>query len=233
MRALFLSPHPDDIAWSLGATVSRLREAGVELHTATFFGSTRYAPGHASHGSVSASQVRRAEERAWAELTAVRLWSFGLPDASLRGYSDETEMGPTPDTGTVRAVRLRLLRAIRSVRPDLLFAPLAAGGHVDHSAVRLAMSSVRTEAAIFWYEDLPYAAENTVQCTGHLVPLDTREHWSCKESAVRCFPSQRPESVLPILDAHGERVWASTAAAAENLMALLSASPNGRRTGTV
>lgn len=224
MRALLLSPHPDDIAWSLGAIVARLRAADVELHTATFFGRSRYAPGHATHGREEASMVRRAEEQAWAAAAGVRLRSFELPDASLRGYDDETEMGPTPEPEIVREVARRLSATLDELRPALLFAPVAAGGHVDHAAVRLAVFEVRTDAEVFWFADLPYAAAHAVPGSAHPVIVDVREQWPLKAAAVRRFPSQRPEAVLPLLEAQGERLWAQSPAAAEHLASLLSPS---------
>lgn len=224
MRALLLSPHPDDIAWSLGATVARLRAADVEMHVLTFFGRTRYAPGHATHGREEASRVRRAEEQAWATVAGVHLRSFELPDASLRGYDDDTEMGPTPDPELVREVARCLSTTLDELRPELLFAPAAAGGHVDHAAVRLAVSSVRTDAEVFWFADLPYAAAHVAPGSAYPVVVDVREQWALKTTAVRCFPSQRPESVLPLLEAHGERVWARSPSAADYLTSFLSPS---------
>src|SRR6266536_2916181 len=94
-RILLLSPHPDDIAWSLGGTVSRLRQAGAQLFAITLFARSRYAPGSPAHGSSAATQVRALEEDAWASLAGVQLDRADLPDASLRGYDDDTEMAPS------------------------------------------------------------------------------------------------------------------------------------------
>jgi LmbE family N-acetylglucosaminyl deacetylase len=236
MRVLLLSPHPDDIAWSLGATVARLRAADAELHVLTFFGRSRYAPGHAWHGHVAASRIRRAEELAWADRAGVTLRRLGLPDASLRGYDDETELGPTPAPELVDDVLQALDAACARVRPDLLLAPIAAGGHVDHAAVRAAVSRLRTDAEVLWFDDLPYAAAHHAHGSGHPVVVDVGELWPLKEAAVRSFASQRPDDVLPLLAAHGERIWASTAAVAERLAVYLSpsrsshSSPSRRRT---
>lgn len=222
-RALLLSPHPDDLAWSLGGTVARLRDAGVELFGLTFFGDTRYAPGDPSHGTAAAPAVRAREEDAWAAWAGVRLHRSSLPDASLRGYDDDTEMGPEPEPDIVAAVAAELKAGLARVRPALVFAPLAVGGHVDHSAVRRAADGIDRSTAVLWYEDLPYAEGTQERYTAHPVVIDIAAHWDAKEAGVRHYPSQLPDEVLPVLRAHfaavtGERLWADGAAAAARLV---------------
>jgi LmbE family N-acetylglucosaminyl deacetylase len=207
-QVLLLSPHPDDIAWSLGGVVSRLREAGAEMAVMTFFGQSRYAPGSPLHGSLAATRLRAAEEDAWAALAGVTADRGELPDASLRGYDDVTEMGAEPEPQIVRAVAARLRDAVARLRPHLTLAPLAARGHVDHSAVRLALSSMRRSLAsgLLWYEDLPYAEGNGRASSGDSVVIDVSSHWPAKEAGVRCFPSQLPQTMLPVLRRHAEAV---------------------------
>lgn len=168
-RILLLSPHPDDIAWSLGGLTARLRAVDAELRVITFFGRSRYAPGHPTHGTVDAVPVRAAEEDAWATLVGTRIRRADLPDASLRGFDDDTEMGAVPEDDIVARIAGLLDTAIEEFRPDLLLAPLAIGGHVDHAAVRRAVqpweareSGERPE--VLWYEDLPYARRRS-PCT--------------------------------------------------------------------
>jgi LmbE family N-acetylglucosaminyl deacetylase len=245
-RILLLSPHPDDIAWSLGGMVSRLRAAGAQLFAVTFFGRTRYAPGSAAHGSSAATAVRGAEEDTWASLAGVRVDRGYLPDASLRGYDDDTEMGAEPSPEIVRAAGDHLCAALAAVRPHLTCAPLAAGCHVDHRAVRLAVAASRQRLAsgLLWYEDLPYAEGSARPGTDDPVLIDVSSHWRAKEAGVRCYPSQLPEEVLPILGRHAaavaaaaspvpertctaraERLWADTCEAGQRLRHLADAVP--------
>ncbi|RLK58207.1 PIG-L deacetylase family protein [Actinokineospora cianjurensis] len=216
-RVLLLSPHPDDLAWSLGGTVARLR---ADVFGVTFFGQTRYAPGDVTHGSPAAAGVRAAEEDSWAAWAGVRLVRHDLPDASLRGFTDETEMGATPEPEVVASVSALLRTAIGDIRPDLVFAPVAIGGHVDHAAVRAACSTMDLPTA--WYEDLPYAlgSDDRHGETSTVVTVD----WAVKEKGVLFFPSQLPAEVLPVLRAHadssgGERLWTSTAVRLDDLVA--------------
>ncbi|MFJ8228476.1 PIG-L family deacetylase [Streptomyces sp. NPDC094448] len=218
---LLLSPHPDDIAWSLGGTVARLRETGTELVCLTFFNRTRYAPGSPAHGDSDAvTRVRRAEEDRWGALTGVRLERCELADASLRGYDDDTEMGAEPEPEVVAEAAARLSSALLRLRPDAVLAPLAVGGHIDHSAVRRAVSGPLPvpEDGLLWYEDLPYAFGADGAPEGHPLVVGIASHETDRDDGVRCYPSQLPDEVLPVLRAHaarvrGERLWAGTPAA--------------------
>ena len=209
---LFLSPHPDDVAWSLGATVSALAGARAELHVLTLFGRSRYAPGHAVHGTLAASGVRAGEEARWAELAGVRLWRRDHPDATLRGFDDDTEMGQTPEPSLVERLRDDIDAVIDAIEPRLVVAPLGVGSHVDHAAVREAALRLRKQPSLAWYEDLPYAAMREPPAVARPIVVDVERRWPAKERGIRAFASQRPDDVLPLVRAHaarvsGERIW--------------------------
>jgi LmbE family N-acetylglucosaminyl deacetylase len=225
-EVLLVSPHPDDVAWSLGRTVTELRRLGVRPHVLTLFTRTRYAPGSPAHGTSDASAVREAEEVAWAELAGVTLHRCELPDASLRGFDDDTEMGAPPEPDVVGTVTDLLRDALSTIAPGLVLAPLAAGGHIDHEAVRRATVALCAGPELLWYEDLPYADEAAPGRTEHPLTLEIAEHWPAIEAAVRCFPSQEPEDILPVIRRHrvangGERLWAATGEAEERYRRLL------------
>jgi LmbE family N-acetylglucosaminyl deacetylase len=222
MRILLVSPHPDDIAWSLGATVRRLPAP----HVLTLFSETLYAPASPSHGTAEASAVRAAEENAWAELVGATVHRRGLPDASLRGYDDVTEMGATPTEDIVRTVTDLVRAEIAAVEPELVLAPLAVGGHVDHEAVRLAVAACGGPE-VLWYEDLPYAGGTAPRPTGHPVTVSVTGRWPAVEAGVRCYPSQQPDTILPVIRRHhatnaGERLWAESASSATRFGRLVS-----------
>lgn len=221
-RVLLLSPHPDDLAWSLGGTMARLSAAEVELVGLTFFTRTRYAPGSPAHGTLDATAVRAAEEAEWAAWSGVRLIRCDLPDSSLRGFDDDTEMGARPEPEIVEVVADRLHVVLEEVRPDVVLVPLAAGWHVDHRAVRLAAANLQ---ALF-YDDLPYAAGDRSCHFPHRIVVDVSGFTSALRAGVECFPSQQPELILPVIRRHlaavsGERIWAETAQPVTRFRALL------------
>ncbi|GAA2707380.1 PIG-L deacetylase family protein [Micromonospora olivasterospora] len=233
-KVLLVSPHPDDIAWSLGGTVARVAAAGAAMSALTVFGRTSYAPGSAAHGTSAAIAVRAREDVMWATATGVRLHRGDLPDASLRGYDDDTEMGAQPEPAIVSEVADRLTPVLRAARPDLLLVPLAVRGHVDHLAARSAAEYVAAaeapDCALLYYEDLPYAAGVDHSHTEHPVLVDVAGYHAQREAGVLCYPSQEPHLILPIIAAHtsvtgGERLWGATASAAQRLAELLAAAP--------
>ncbi|ABD12722.1 hypothetical protein CcI156_15015 [Frankia sp. CcI156] len=226
---LLVSPHPDDLAWSVGATVATLAGAGHDLHAVTVFGRSRYAPGSAAHGdAASVTALRTAEDAAWADRHAgAALVSLRLPDASLRGYTDDTEMGAAADPGLVRRVADGLAALAAAVRPRFLLAPMAVGGHVDHEVVRRAVDAVAPclvpEPSVVWYADLPYAAATGPAPTRAGTLVAAGPYRRAIERGVLYYPSQLPGEHLPVLHRYlaaegGERLrtdepWATEALA--------------------
>ena len=205
-RFLFLSPHPDDIAWSLGATLARLRIAGAQSAVLTFFTRSRYAPGHPAADVAGVTSTRAREERAWAAAAGVRLLRGELEDAGLRGYDDETELGAQPEVDIVHAAAELLLDTITVLAPDALFVPGCTGGHVDHSAVRIAAAQLPPDIPLLYYDDLPYATGSDGAATRHRLVVDIDAYWPAKVAGMRHFASQRWADVLPVVSAHARRV---------------------------
>jgi LmbE family N-acetylglucosaminyl deacetylase len=125
-----------------------------------------------------------------------------------------------------------LADVVRQVRPAVILAPAALGGHVDHRVIRaLAPELARScGAALAWYEDLPYAgwmaaddiAAHLASIPGKLQPLDIRldDAMAMKLSSIMLYGTQAaPEWVASIrsrallLDPAGaERLWATASA---------------------
>lgn len=168
-RALALSPHLDDAAFSAGGTLARLAREGWEVWVATLFTASVPNP----QGFALACQldkglppeadymaIRQVEERRACAALRARPLFLGLPEAPHRGYGSAPALfGPTrPGDDAARRARPALARAIRRVRPALLLAPQGIGGHVDHVALLRALRSLRAPrgAALWHWEDFPY-----------------------------------------------------------------------------
>ncbi|WP_018112198.1 bacillithiol biosynthesis deacetylase BshB1 [Thermus igniterrae] len=118
---LVVAPHPDDGELGCGGTLARAKAEGL---TTGILDLTRGEMG--SKGS--------AEERAREVVEASRI--LGL---DFRGNLE------LPDGGLmdVPEQRLRLAEALRRLRPRIVFAPLEADRHPDHTAAsRLAVAAV-------------------------------------------------------------------------------------------
>jgi LmbE family N-acetylglucosaminyl deacetylase len=224
-RVLLLSPHPDDIAWSLGGTLTRLHDAGVGVWTLTFFTRSRYAPGHPAQDVEHVSAVRAAEERRWADSTGVLLLRGELPDAGLRGFDDDTELGAEPEQDIVLAATDLLHDVLGTLDVDAVFAPGSRGGHVDHAAVRRAAEQLPAGLPLLHYDDLPYATRLVPRGGRHRIVVDIDDRWDAKEAGMRHFPSQCWQDTVPVARAHaasvgGEQIWTDSSAGAALLYGL-------------
>lgn len=164
-HALALSPHLDDAAFSCGGTLARLAQAGWEVTVCTAFTQSVAAP----TGFALACQtdkglspeadymaLRRAEDAAACATLGARAAWLPLPEAPHRGYADAAALfGPLRPDDTADAMLASLLAGFRA---DLVLAPQAVGGHVDHvQVVRALRRVVPLGAAVLWWTDFPYA----------------------------------------------------------------------------
>jgi LmbE family N-acetylglucosaminyl deacetylase len=168
-HALALSPHLDDAAFSCGGTLAALARDGWEVTVATAF--TRSVPD--PRGFALACQldkglpaeadymaIRREEDReACALLGAAPLW-LDLPEAPHRGYGSAAALFAAPHAGDrVAAPLAAALAPLLSPVPDLVLAPQAVGGHVDHVLlVRALLGALPPGATVLWWTDFPYSA---------------------------------------------------------------------------
>jgi LmbE family N-acetylglucosaminyl deacetylase len=168
-RAVALSPHLDDAAFSCGGTLARLAQAGWEVTVCTAF--TLSVPNPS--GFALACQldkglppeadymaIRRAEDaEACRRLGARPIW-LPFAEAPHRGYGDAGALfGPVRRDDAITPPLGRALAGVLSARPDLVLAPQAVGGHVDHVLlVRAARAAVPEGVPVLWWTDFPYAA---------------------------------------------------------------------------
>ncbi len=167
--AIALSPHLDDAAFSCGGTLSALAADGWDVVVATLFTASVEAPA----GFALACQtdkglpadadymaIRRAEDaEACRRLEARPVW-LPFREAPHRGYGSAPALfGPLRSDD---AAHLDLAAALEPLlarhRPDLLLAPQAIGGHVDHVQAVRALHLLRPAGPVLWWRDFPYLA---------------------------------------------------------------------------
>ncbi|WP_019905280.1 PIG-L family deacetylase [Methylobacterium sp. 77] len=170
--ALALSPHLDDAAFSCGGTLATLADSGWRVVMATIFTASVPDP----KGFALACQtdkglgpeidymaLRREEDRRAADALGIAP-PLHLPfrEAPHRGYSSPKELfaGPRDDDAIVAALSDAISQLVRDVAPDLVLAPQAVGGHVDHVQLVRALGSVRMDAPILWWRDFPYTVRH-------------------------------------------------------------------------
>ncbi len=174
-RDVYLSPHHDDVCFSLAARVAAGRGGDlVNMYTRSRSVAAHLAlPADRDSRERAVTRLRDAEDRQFADLSALTRHDLGLIDPPARGVRPF-------DTGHIRADVAELSRPLRDLlstirarepgRPLRLFCPMAIGAHRNHLATLLA---VRENLAwlsgfchVLLYEDLPYASDSVQRQAG-------------------------------------------------------------------
>ncbi len=169
---LALSPHLDDAAFSCGGTLARLAASGARVVIATAFTASVPEPqGFALacqtdkglSPSLDYMALRRDEDAAAAAALGVEPAWLPFPEAPHRRYGSAAELfGPVrEDDVVVPDLARAITELIRRVSPDLLLAPQAVGGHVDHVQLVRALGTARPSPPVSWWRDFPYGARRS------------------------------------------------------------------------
>lgn len=166
--ALALSPHLDDAAFSCGGLLASLAQAGWRVVMATLFtGSVAEPRGFAlacqlDKGlgpEVDYMALRRDEDvRAAAALGIAPPVHLPFREAPHRGYGSAPELfaDTRADDGVAAELAPAIAGLIAAGSPDLLLAPQAIGGHVDHVQTVRALRGLAPAQPILWWRDFPY-----------------------------------------------------------------------------
>ncbi|WP_089156473.1 PIG-L deacetylase family protein [Micromonospora sp. NBS 11-29] len=202
-HAVAVSPHLDDAVFSVGATLAVLATAGWSVEVLTCFTasvpdpspfalSTQLDKGLSAH--VDYMALRRAEDTAACRILGVVPVHLPLPEAPHRGYDSAADLftDVRPDDRVGAALALALRPRLRTA--DLVLAPQALGGHVDHRVVAETVAGCAT--GVLWWRDVPYVsrAPDEPPCPavpdGLEQPVDIAAHLDAKIRAVRCYATQ-------------------------------------------
>lgn len=169
-RALFLSPHFDDVAFSCGGTAFALANRGWTTTLCTVF--TKSVPHPTGFAlacqldkglaaDVDYLALRRTEDDVAARALAFsEVARLDFAEAPHRGYGSAAalfgDFSPTDDI--THALEARLREYVSGY--DAVFAPQALGAHVDHRRVRDAVvmlaDALPQAPRTVWYRDAPY-----------------------------------------------------------------------------
>ena len=184
-RALFVSPHLDDVAFSVGAAFAALSKAGWHTILLTVF--TRSVPNPTGFAlecqtdkgiapDVDYMALRRAEDEKAAEiLGAAEVIHLPHAEAPHRGYDSAEALFGKPDDGDELTLELPSF--------DELFVPQGIGGHVDHVLVVRATNHLEARR----YRELPYGLEDQAEAEGDAFAPSSR-----KLDACAAYASQLP-----------------------------------------
>ncbi len=219
---VYLSPHLDDAALSCGGMICAQTEAGERVLIVTIFA------GRPDYGQLSefarfqhrwwgdpedpVGQRRREDERAcqilgadWIHLDELDAIYRRDPSTGQALYhSDDDLFGALHpiDAAKATAMAEAWLRGL-PISQARVYAPLAAGHHVDHQLTRqAALHLVGRGLSVAFYEDFPYAsdAEKLIQALAWAAPggwqaqpfLLAPDELERKKEAISCYASQTP-----------------------------------------
>lgn len=214
---LLIFSHPDDITFAVGGTTRKLVKHGHHLHALV---ATRGDKG--AYGEITGDELghlRENEERHANALLGVETTTFlGLRDCEL-------QLEPP------HALHVRLVTAIRQVRPDLILThdPAAQtrfsmGYHPDHRTLAFAAldSVLFARLPNYFPAEVPLAAHRTPHVwtvsNAGTVRVDITEEWEAKVQAMKAHRTQmektpgREEQYIAAfhryaLDAEGGRLF--------------------------
>lgn len=177
---LYLSPHLDDAAFSVGALIHQQTRAGERVVVVTVcageppptealspFARSLHERWQTSGDAVAA---RRAEDRAALEVLGAEAMYLSVPDCIYRTDpvtgqnlypSRESLFGALSPAEAPLVHRLadELRGVLAALGATRVFAPLGIGGHVDHQLTRQAAEGLGV--ALTYFEDYPYAARTS------------------------------------------------------------------------
>ena len=171
--ALALSPHLDDAAFSCGGTLATLAASGWRVVMATVFTQSVADPtGFALacqldkglDASVDYMRLRRAEDEAAARRLGVEVRHLPFREAPHRGYGSAPELfaETRAEDGIVAELAPAFAALVAELAPDLILAPQAIGGHVDHLQVVAAFRGIAADRPVLWWRDFPYTVRQAV-----------------------------------------------------------------------
>ena len=186
LRLLILGAHPDDAEYHAGGLAAIYRDAG---HVVKMLSVTNGQSGHFRISGKELADIRRAEARAAGEVIGAPYEVWEYPDGRLQ---------PTVE------VRERIIRELRTFRPDLVLTHRQNDYHPDHRAVGQAVqdaSYLVTVPPIC--PDVPILRRDPV--VGYLPDLFTRP--APLRADVVIDVGDRMETIVRMLAAHRSQFY--------------------------
>ena len=234
-RNVYLSPHHDDVCFSLGGLAAQ--QPGGRLVNLFTRSKNSYNPPAGPNADVDIVTRRRVEEdTAFAAVCGLSRIDLGLADAPLMGRSAWDLNHLADDRAALKGPLLSCLRDIAKTlagEPLTLFCPAGIGAHANHIATMQTvvelLPAIRQDYRVLFYEDLHYASnagkreEGLLRLLAHLggrrgrrITIALGELAKAKLALIRLYVSQfeeLPESTKrfsPAVAGNGqihEAVW--------------------------
>jgi LmbE family N-acetylglucosaminyl deacetylase len=160
---IFLSPHFDDVAFSCGGLIRKIKNICNRIIIVNVFTKSIWAPYMeiTQKSEDLVSKIRYNEDLSYCNSLNIENIRLGFIDSSLRGYDDVTELLAEVNNDYIYfSVKYAILDILKSLCVHYVFCPSGIGNHIDHVIVFEAIKEFENIEKIF-YEDMPYACSFT------------------------------------------------------------------------
>lgn len=214
---MFLSPHHDDIAFSIGGMISISYATNANYYLINIFNKTCYCL--PTFKTKDINKQRNVEDNQFAKQFGLNKLNLNLPDSSAIGHTAHSETICVPSDTRRFILTQKLNRIFKYIRPNKLFCPLSIGGHIDHRMVKEVCLEIFSDSYrnLIFYEDLPYAynydansIENIIQKTTslqlHAQYINITSIWHIKAKGVLFYRSQVDKEVIGKVQGYAKRL---------------------------
>ena len=165
---IYLSPHCDDVCFSLGQLASRTGGELVNAFTVSSYVETPMdLPADPAARVAAITALRRDEDLRFCAAVGLTRHDLGLPEPPVIGLDpfDRTRLADEVSRLSESLVPRLLDLLAREADPQraALFCPMGIGGHRNHLsmllAVRRVLQALERLCSVFLYEDLHYASD--------------------------------------------------------------------------
>lgn len=172
---VYLSPHHDDVCFSLGSLAAQQGGVLVNIFTQSVWVAAPLAlPADRRARIAAISRLRAEEDALFAHDAGLARHDLGFAEPPVLGRPpfDLTMLAPEAEAVSARLIPylLDLLPADDDARSAALYCPMGIGGHCNHLSillsVRHAIAQLHQRCIVWLYEDLPYASDPQVRKAG-------------------------------------------------------------------
>lgn len=168
-KVLALAPHTDDIEFGCGGTLSRLKEQGVEIHTAVFSHCKESVP-EGYEPDVLLDEMEKA-----AKILEIKKENQHIFDYPVRRFSENRQ-----------DILENLVQLKKEIKPDLVFTPSTFDVHQDHEVICKESIRAFRFTTLLGYE-LPW---NNLEFKNQLIIELKEDHIQKKIEVINCYKSQ-------------------------------------------
>jgi LmbE family N-acetylglucosaminyl deacetylase len=117
-KVLFLGPHPDDVEFSSGGTLTKMLESGIEVHYAVFSVCEKSIPPGFCPGAIKEELFRVTD-------------FLGIKKENLHLFDFEVRVFPQYR----QEILEEMVKLNRLIKPDIVFLPNGSDIHQDHKTI--------------------------------------------------------------------------------------------------